>query len=146
MTHRLWMSTLVAVFAVTVLVSSARPPASVSAHQADSPGTLSAAGPITAQDFRWEDLTSGRWVKESEFGDRLIVEFHPDGSLTEWRAREPARSWGGAWELEEGLLWVYVGPYRLLVFANPAGPLHWGVELSTDDPGRRIDFRFFRES
>lgn len=86
-------------------------------------------GPGKTRKFTPEEITEGRWIKHSDQGLSFIVNFHPGGGLTERSTNNEDSSWGGSWELVDGVLRVRVGNYELDVTASASGNEHSGVEL-----------------
>jgi len=79
--------------------------------------------------FSRDEVLDGKWVKIADSSHQHCLEFHADGTLTE-RALfsfDENDSWGGQWNLIEGVLRLNIQIYELDIVASTNG-LHSGIE------------------
>ena len=91
--------------------------------------------------FTREEVLEGQWLKIADHGNRCIVRFHADGTLTEADLFNPRDSWSGQWQLVGAILRVNIGEYELDIVANREGAIHSGIEFES---GGRLPDAYFK--
>jgi hypothetical protein len=81
--------------------------------------------------FTRDEVLQGQWIKVADIGNRCIVRFHSDGTLTETDLFNKEASWHGQWQLVGAVLRVNIGKYELDIVANKEGAIHSGIEFES---------------
>jgi hypothetical protein len=81
--------------------------------------------------FTRDEVLQGQWIKVADHGNRCIVQFHADGTLTETDLFNQEASWHGQWQLVAAVLRMNIGVYELDIVANKEGVTHSGIEFES---------------
>ena len=90
--------------------------------------------------FSPAEIIANKWIKVADHGYQHLVQFHPDGILTERSlfSFDEADHWVGSWSLIDDALRMNVGRYELDIIASRDG-VHSGIE--DEDDHRNAYFR-----
>lgn len=82
----------------------------------------------TKRPITQDEVKTGTWKKISERNHTFLVQLLPNRKLSEHAEEHAEKTWGGSWQLVDGVLRMKVGKYELDIVANQKGNQHSGIE------------------
>lgn len=98
----------------------------------------------TKRKFDSNEITEGSWIKVTRNGEGSILKLNNDNSIVEYSIHNPSRTWGGEWNLEEGILIMNINfehwEFQQTVIANREVMNHSGYEIALNSRDQSLHY------